>query len=125
MSMIIAGHFEKKAQADGAVQTLLSGGVDSGRILKADHMSGLFRLRAPGAGGGAPGTPIEDTTVSSPAGYLVAVDTPADTERAFAAGVMRQHGASAVEETERHLRDGKWVDFDLAVEPHPAGKPSR
>jgi hypothetical protein len=53
---------------------------------------------------------------------LVAVDTPVEAERAFAAGVMRQHGASDVEETERHLRDGKWVERDLAVEPPPVVK---
>ena len=122
MSMIIEGHFEKKAQADGAVQTLLSGGIASNRILKADHMSGLFRLKEVTKGAAGEGTTVEDTTVSRPVGYLVAVDTSVNTERAFAAGVMRQHGASDVEETDRHLRDGKWVELDLAVEPPPVAK---
>jgi hypothetical protein len=118
MSMIIAGHFERQGQADEAVRTLLSGGIEAERIIKADHMDGLFTLKAgPKGASGA-----EDTAVSGPAGYLVAVDTPVEAERAFAAGVMRQHGASDVEETERHLRDGKWVELDLAVEPPPVVK---
>ena len=118
MSMIVAGHFEKKGQADGAVRTLLSGGIEAEHIIKADHMNGLFRLKAGPKGGSG----SEDTTVTGPAGYLVAVDTPVGTERAFAAGVMRQHGASGVEETDRHLHDGKWVELDVAIEPPPVGK---
>jgi hypothetical protein len=37
---------------------------------------------------------------------------------------MRQHGASTVEETERHLHDGKWVELDLASVPPPPAGPS-
>lgn len=119
MSMIIAGHFAQKIQADGAVQTLLSGGINPDHIINADHMSGMFKLKA--ASNDGKSSP-EDTTIVGPAGYLVAVSTPVDTERAFAAGVLRQHGARDVEETERLLRDGKWVELDMAAVPPPVEK---
>jgi hypothetical protein len=119
MSMIIAGHFAQRTQADGAVQTLLSGGISPDHIINAGHMSGMFELKAASNDGNS--SP-EDTTMMGPAGYLVAVSTPVDAERAFAAGVMRQHGASDVEETERLWRDGKWVELDMAAVPPPADK---
>jgi hypothetical protein len=119
MSTIIAGHFAQKVQADSAVKTLLSGGISADHIINARHMSGMFKLKA-GSNDGRSGS--EDTTIVGPAGYLVAVSTPVETERAFAAGVLRQHGARDVEETERLWRDGKWVELDLAFQPPSRGK---
>jgi hypothetical protein len=111
MSTIIAGHFATKVQADSAVRTLLSGGIGLDHIIKAGHMDGLFRLKAASEGGAS--SP-EDTTVVGTAGFLVAVSTPMDAERVFAAGVLRVHGAKAVEEIERVRHEGKWSDLDLA-----------
>ena len=169
MSMIVAGNFAIKAEADSAIEALLSGGI------KADHICS-YALNPPGqhgtypiggdedespgateagggalkgaviggaiglgagiiagpagmAGGAAVGAYVgslagalnslgedsahpDHTIAAHPAGVLVAVDAPIDSERAFAAGVLRQGGAREVEESEGIWRDGKWADFD-------------
>lgn len=114
MSMIVAGHFANKAQAENAVNTLLSGGVKADHILKANYLKGSLPSQSALEGERSAAGP-EDTTISQPAGVLVAVNTD-DMERDFAANVLRQYGASEVEETERLWRDGKWVDLDIASE---------
>ena len=93
MSQIVAGNFPNKAQADSAIQALLSAGIG------AEHIC-TFREAA------------------RPAGVLVAVEARLALERAFAADVLRQRGARDVEETEGIWEGGSWVDFDPTPEKH-------
>ncbi len=126
MSMVVSGRFSQKTGAERAVQTLLSGGIRADHIIHALHMSGLYDVSASAdaaAKDGGAGTTPEDTTMAGAAGFLVAVNTPVETERAFAASALRQHGAVDVEETERALHEGTWVEFDIPAAPCNSTKP--
>ncbi len=103
MSQIVAGNFPNKAQADNAIQALLSAGIG------AEHIR-TFREEDHGA-------PNEGEPARR-AGVLVAVGAPLALERAFAADVLKQRGARHVEEIQGIWEGGSWVDFDPAPEKH-------
>lgn len=124
MTMIVAGHFDVRAQAEGAALALIGIGIS------ADHIKSSFAVNAPdwrapdpfatyaGAFSHAldnfrrhPYGADPDTTLRPPSmGVLLAVDSPVALEREGAAGVLRQFGARNVVESERTWRDGKWAD---------------
>ncbi len=128
MSQIVAGNFPNKAQADSAIQALLSAGIGAAhictfRVNPADQPATFpiggdeyaFPVATEAGSGALSGADI-GSVVGLGAGVLVAVEAPLALERAFAADVLKQRGARNVEETEGVWEDGSWVDFDATPE---------
>jgi hypothetical protein len=131
MSMIVAGHFDSKAQAEMAVKGLTDLGIQS------DHIKSSFALNpmdwnAPDPFATYSGSfsraldslaqaPDPDRTVlARPAGIVLAIDSPFPKERLSAASVLRRCGGRNVLESERTWKEGRWVEFDPASDKRTA-----
>ena len=128
MSMIVAGHFDSKAQAESAVKGLTDLGI------QADHIKSSFALNpmdwaAPDPfatytgsfsrahetlGGQSQSSDLDRTVMAGPAGIVLAIDSPFPKERLSAASVLRRCGGRNVLESERTWKDGRWDDFDAS-----------
>lgn len=128
MSMVVAGHFDSKAQAESAVKGLTDLGIQADHIKSSFALnpmdwdaadpfaaySGAFSLAHETLGGKAPPIDPDRTVMAGPAGIVLAVDSPFPKERFSAASVLRRCGGRNVLESERTWKDGRWADFDPA-----------
>lgn len=117
MSMIVAGHFETRAQAEIAMKAMTDLGIF------ADHIKSSFAAAAPDWNAADPfaaypgsfskaveGLAGRATDPGSAAGVVLAVDSPVSNDRLSAESVMRRCGARNVMQSERSWKDGRWSD---------------
>ncbi len=138
MTMIVAAHFERKAQADGAVKALIGIGI------AADHIKSSYEQNALDWAAADPfathtgtfsraldelgmhdGGAGEDATVMARAvGVLLAVDAPDSIQRTRAADILGKLGGRRVVESERTWVDGRWAASEPAPDSKAARRPS-